>query len=144
MESSLEIEVIYFDPDLIELLVHATNGRFTGTTELYVGHDQLPKIAESLRGFPSSATDRREFELGTFDSNYAGGGVRLLFWCRDSLGHAFVRVGVRADPCHHFAQPETADLVIPVEPYAIDQFVHHLARLEVARGASARLEGTLG
>jgi hypothetical protein len=147
-DNGIVIEVVWVDDDLVELLVRASNRRFSGTAEVYVASDELAKLAEALRGFPTSPSDRREFELGTFDANYAGGGARLCFWCKDALGHALVAVSLRTDPRYHFRRSETAELVIPIEPSAIDSFVRHLAhldlaRLEAARGPVARLEGSI-
>jgi hypothetical protein len=142
-DNGIEIEIHWFDDDVIELLVRASNGRFAGMAELYVSHDELPRLADALRGFPASPCDHRELQLGTFDANHAGGGVRLRFWCKDRAGHALVEVSLRTDGRYHFGRPEMAELVIPVEPYAIDRFVQHLGHLEVTCGASARLQGAV-
>ncbi|MEN6334359.1 MAG: hypothetical protein ABFE01_08860 [Phycisphaerales bacterium] len=56
MNSGAEIEVLWFDNDVIELCIRASNGRFAGVVELYVGYDALPGAAELLRGFPARPT----------------------------------------------------------------------------------------
>ena len=81
LEKAICWEVIWFDFDqhLIEVVFSCSNGYFSGTCEIYVSRDELSELANSLRGFPSSASDSRRVELGTFDPKYADGGVRINF-----------------------------------------------------------------
>jgi hypothetical protein len=137
----IEIEINWFDNEAIELVVRASNRRFVGITKLYESYDALPQLAAALRGFPASPDDHREFELGTFDPNGAGGGARFHLWCKDRAGHALVEVSLRTDVHGHSGRPETAEFVIPIEANAVDNFVRRLVHLEVACGASARLQG---
>ena len=88
LNGGIGVEVIWFDQDVVECQVKCSNGRFSGQAEIYVEHDGLFSMAAGLSGFPSSQTDCREFELGTFNPNHADGGIRLHFHCLDSVGHA--------------------------------------------------------
>ncbi len=99
----------------------------------------LVRLAEALRGFPASSDDRRGFELGTFDTRYAGGGAQLRFRCTDAKGHVAVEVRLRTDLRYQGGQPETAEFVVPMEPAAIDDFVTDISRMRVGVGAVARL-----
>ena len=139
MDGGVKIEVMWFDDDVVELSVHGSNGRFAGTTELYASPDVFSEVANSLRGFPSSIRDHRQIELGTFDPSCGGGGVRLTLRCVDAAAHAVIEMSVRTDPRYHYGQTETAELVIPVEAAAIDEFVVALQRMEVTVGVMARL-----
>ena len=140
MEDGIRIEVVWFDDDVIYLRVSGSNGRFAGSVELYASHDSLPQLAKAVRGFPVSITDIREFELGTFDETYAGGGTRMQFLCTDNVGHAAVKMNMRADPRKWQGQTESAVFQIWVEPAGIDDFVRQLDNMQVERGSAAYLQ----
>src|SRR3712207_6482776 len=98
METGIHIAVIYTDEHLIELRVKASNGVFAGQAEVYADSEVLAEFAAVLRGFPASQNDSREFEIGSFDAAYAGGGAGFRFFCVDSVGHASAEVKLRGDP----------------------------------------------
>lgn len=62
-------------------LAYWSNVRFAGHAEIYLGHNDLAKMAEDLRGFPARTDDSREFELGTFNPKHADGGICMRFYC---------------------------------------------------------------
>jgi hypothetical protein len=93
----IEFEVVWFDQDAIQCQVTCSNGPFRGATKIYLAHDDLPKTAETLIGFPSNIKDSRSFQLGAFEPNSAGGGISMSFRCVDSVGHAVALVRLRAD-----------------------------------------------
>jgi len=135
----IEFEVVWFDHDAIECQVVCSNGSFTGTAKMYLGHDGLKNAANTLSGFPSSATDLRQVELGSLESGTAGGGIQMSFYCVDSVGHAAVRVRLRADDCKGFAEPQFVSLYVPVEAGAIDSFVKQAHSIGGTKGAKAYL-----
>jgi hypothetical protein len=130
LNSGIEFKVVWFDQDVIELQVNCTNARFSGRANAYVARDDLPRIAEDLRGFPSSAADSRDFELGTFNPKHANGGIRMHFYCADLAGHALVEVKLRSDHCKALGEAESVALRIPVEASAIDSFVRQLSVMD--------------
>jgi hypothetical protein len=136
----IEFEVVWFDHDAIEYRVVCSNGSFTGTAKMYLSHDGLQKAANILSGFPSSTTDLREVELGTFDSEFAGGGIRMSFYCVDSVGHAVAFVKLRADVCKSSSEPQLVSLYVPVEAGAIDSFVKQAQSIRDTKGAKAYLQ----
>jgi hypothetical protein len=97
VENGIDLKVIWFDEveDLLEILFCCSNGYFSGQAEIYVTHVALAKLANTLSGFPSCPKDSRHFELGTFSSEHADGGVRMHFHGLDSVGHAAVNVKLR-------------------------------------------------
>jgi hypothetical protein len=143
LDSGIAVEIVWFDDDLVELRVRASNGRFAAAAELCVNLDALATLAGTLAGFPTSPADVRECTLGNFDPAAARGGVRLRLACTDALGHAAVRVTVRAAGTAFTdgrkTEDEFADLTIPVEPAAIDAFVEELRRSEIRTGWRAHL-----
>jgi hypothetical protein len=114
MQTGIEVEVVWWDQDVIKYRFACCNGRFSGQAEIYLNHSEVAKIADALRGFPSRADDSRNFELGTFDSQCAGGGVKLHFYCLDSVGHAAVEVSLRCDGCKGLGDVESVALRIPL------------------------------
>jgi hypothetical protein len=143
----IEFEVVWFDHDVIEYQVVCSNGCFAGTTKMYLNHDDLQNAANTLSGFPSSTTDRREVELGAFDSSGAGGGIHISFYCVDSAGHAVAFVRLRDDGRKGFGEAQSLVLYVPVEAGAIDSFVKAAQSIRDTKGAKAYLhmaDHTLG
>lgn len=136
----LEFEVVWWDQDVIEYLVRCSNGAFAGAAKMYMGHDDLSNAATVLRGFPSSNTDSRNIELGTFQPSMAGGGIHLHFACVDSVGHACVQVKLRANGCKAMGDSQSVCLLVPVEAGAIDSFVTGVRGLSNTKGAKAFLQ----
>ena len=139
MKAVLQISIVYTDEHLIELRVAASNGCFAGQVDVYADSDALVGLAETLRGFPDGQDDSREFELGSFDAAYAGGGAGFRFYCLDSVGHAAAEVRLRSDPEDGGGVSDTVVLRIPVEAAAVDSFVVQLAEASAAVGQSALL-----
>jgi hypothetical protein len=123
VKSGIEFKVVWSDQDVSQLRVKCSNSGFFGDASIYVGHNDVSEMAEALSGFPSQASDTRNFELGTFAPNSAGGGIRLHFYCWDSVGHAAVDVKLRGDACMALGEVESVALRIPVEAAAIDSFL---------------------
>ena len=132
----IEISVRWCDDDLVELGILASNGRFSGEVFAYASHDTATSFAAALRGFPNDGTDVRQFEIGTLDPAFAGGGARLEFGCLTLTGKAFVYVRLHGDRGN---RPEAASFGIEIEAAAIDVFVQELNQLGVGVGESAAL-----
>ena len=141
MKSGIKLEVVWWDQDVSQFQVRCSNGRFSGHASIYVSHDDLSKMAEALTGFPSHAADTRNFELGTFNPNHADGGIRMHFYCLDSVGHAAVDVKLRGDACVALGEVESVALRIPVEAAAIDSFLEQVRGMNTEEiGATACLD----
>jgi hypothetical protein len=139
VENGICFEVIWFDLDMIEVVVGCSNGHFSGRAEVYLNHCDLPQLADSLRGFPTSGSDLRSVELGTFDPSHADGGVIMGFSCLDSRGHAVVEVKLRGDACRALGEPESVALRIPIEPAGLDSFLLQLMAIDNTIGGRAFL-----
>ncbi len=90
-EEALAISSAYHDTDILELRVSAWNGFFGGTTELYIGRDDLEKIVEEMKGFPLDPQDEREVILGAFGAKSDGGAARTGFTARTVQGTEWSR-----------------------------------------------------
>jgi hypothetical protein len=141
MTSGIEFKIVWFDQDAVELRLRSSNGSFSGQANVYLGRGRLSEIADGLKGFPSSSNDSRDFELGTFKPNRAGGGVQMHFSCLDMAGHAAVDVKLRSGVCKTMGEIGSAALRIPVEAAAIDSFAIQIRAMDEKQiGAAAHLE----
>ena len=141
MDAGLEVAIDWWDDDVVILRVRASNGRFAGTTKLYAGHQSWLAFAEVLRDFPVDSSDAREYQLGTFDPSYAGGGISVKFFCTDGVGHTAVAIRIYGTAVGSDQRAETANFAITIEASAVDSFVQQLRGMELRRGASAFLSG---
>jgi hypothetical protein len=124
----LQVAIVWDDPpDLIELQVRAGNGRFGGDIRAYAAPDAVHALADALDGFPRDSTDVREFSLGTFGPDTAGGAASFRFACTDRAGHAAVNLRLESGESPN--QPETACFSFEFEPAALDRFVRELREL---------------
>ena len=140
IESGVQISVIYSDEHLIELRVSASNGLFAGQADVYANSEAPAQFAVALRGFPKGASDIREFELGSREVGYAGGGAGFRFYCLDSVGHAAAEVRLRSDTNAKGGMNDVAVFHIAVAPAALDTFVIQLEQMGAAVGQAALLE----
>ena len=137
MSRTLQFEVIYFDDDLLELRIRAANTAFSGETSLYATHSAPQTLADQIRDFPRSADDVREWELGTFDPNYAGGGVKGKLRCTDRSGHAVATVTLENREEHQATGMASID--VHFEAAELDAFVAELENLGAEAGKHAKL-----
>ena len=132
----LQIAIVYDDPpDLIEVHVRASNGRFGGDVLAYERPGALTRLADTLDGFPESSSDAREFILGTFGPGVAGGAVAFAFTCVDRAGHPGVTLTMESGDDRN--EPETARFSFRFEAASLDAFVRELRQL---RPRSGRVE----
>lgn len=140
MKNGIQFEIVWADQDVVQFRAECSNGRFSGSITLYMSHDEMPRLADALRGFPSNSSDARTFEFGAFDPKFADGGIKLHFFCKDSVGHAAVDVKLRGDACQGMGEPESVALRIPVEAAGIDSFIAEAMRIDTQQiGATASL-----
>ena|ERR1700685_644123 len=137
--SGIQVRVIWFDDDVIELFVSGWNGSFGGTVSVYEGTGDLAKAAEHIRGFPRNPSDMREIILGIFDRKCAGGGVKMRFHCIGGAGHAFVEATFDANYASA-GTIQTAVLSMLVEGAAVDRFVQELHTVGANRAGEAYLK----
>lgn len=129
----LQIAIVWDDPpDLIELWVRAGNGHFGGDVRAYAAPDALQALADTVEGFPLDPTDVREFTVGAFGPQAAGGAAAFRFRCTDRAGHVAVELRMESgDPPD---TPQTASFSIEFEPAGLDRFVRELRGLGLGRG----------
>jgi hypothetical protein len=139
MEKGLHIKAVYQDPDLIEVLVTAANSSFSGVACFYTSESELRAAASSLKGFPETASDRREIRVGETVHERIDG-IRASFLCRDGLGHVTAEVTLTTDE-RELPVRQSVSLLIPTEAAAVDTFVAELAAMAESRRGAAFLRG---
>ena len=136
----LDLKVVWYDEDLLEVQLTVSNGQFAGEASFYTTPEQLQGSANHLDGFPSNASDSREFELGSLDFEpNSMGGAKFKFTCIDSCGHLALTVSIAGSPRRSQATTDSALITIQTEPAEIDSFVSGLRNLGPSLGALAEL-----
>jgi hypothetical protein len=138
LNRGFELNVKWYDADLLEVGIAAWNGAFGGAADVYLSIGRLREIAEELEGFPRSPADKREVLFGRFGQEWAGGAVSMRFYCADRAGHAYVESKIESDR-RIAGVTQSVVLSLGIEPAALDSFVEDLRRLDIEKTGSARL-----
>ena len=139
-KSFLELQIVWKDDDIFELKVLASNGRYTGTTEVYDTSDSLANFAKSLVGFPTADTKTLIHEAGQKDSySY----FSMTFYCIDNSGHIGVKIELEENVATNYREEEKdkIKLEIIVVPSGIDKFQKQLLELATTQKGIATLFG---
>jgi hypothetical protein len=138
MNVGLKVAYLWHDIDALELRVTAENTEFRGTADLYVGTDALLEAATTLAGFPKNHLDQREVVFGAAGKKFAGGAVRLEFYCKDMAGHAAFRATIEGD-YRDQEVAENATVCVDFDPAALDEFLVELKKVETEHRGSASM-----
>ena len=138
MDTGLKVVYLWHDMDVIEVRIAVENANFRGTADVYVGAGGLLDAASLLTNFPVSNRDKREVVFGTAGKGFAGGFVRLEFYCKDGAAHAAFRATIEGD-FRDRDQAESAIVDVIFEPAALDEFLLQLQQVETEHRGSARL-----
>ncbi len=139
MTSGVEIRILWFDQDIVEVRITAANARFSASADLYCTPGFAKELSEAIQGFPRTTSDTRRAGLGGDDSDPNCGSASFEFTCRDKMGHCDLKVSLREDDRER--SPGSAAFTIPVEPGPIDEFARQLQAMPIEVGAGATLLG---
>jgi hypothetical protein len=98
----------------------------------------LLEAAATLAGFPKNHLDKRVVIFGAAGKKFAGGAVRLEFYCKDMAGHAAFRATIEGD----YRDQEVAESAIvcfDFDPAALDEFLVELKKIETEHRGSASM-----
>jgi hypothetical protein len=125
---------------MIELRVSASDGLFSGVTQIYTSWDSLKEFANRLRGFPRTTSDIVK------DANGEIGGYSyftLVFRCITGAGHPIVEIEMEQNQAG--AGPGDirgrAKLGFRIDGTAVDRFVAQLQAMVNSKTGSALLQG---
>jgi hypothetical protein len=138
MNAGLKVAYLWHDNDVIEVRVTVENVEFRGTADVYVGVGGLLAAAALLAGFPTNNLEMREVVFGAAGKGFAGGFVRLEFYCEDGAGHAAFRATIHGDSGHR-KSTESAIVHVSFEAAALDAFLLQLGQVEKRHSGSASL-----
>ena len=139
MDHCVRLSYRYHGLDVVELTVSAWNGRFGGSTRVWVAQGGLADAATLLADFPVSLEDKREVTFGAFGPESAGGAMTLQFACIDGAGHCQLHVTMEADYDRGNLLAERVEMLCALEPAALDQFVKQMHELNSSLTGSAVL-----
>ena len=139
MDRHVQLKYRYHDIDVVELEVSAWNGRFGGSTCLYVGQGDLADTAKLLAGFPVGVKDKREVTFGAFGPTFAGGAMNLNLSCIDGAGHCQLHLIIEADYDRQESLAQRVEMLCAFEPAALDSFVEEMRELNSSLTGSAVL-----
>ncbi len=140
MEIGANFRIIFKDQDVFKLGISAWNGSFGGGAEVYVAIGELREAALALKGFPLTPSDERKLTFGTFDPEFAGGGIDMNFHCLGGAGHAFVEIKMNAGYVSA-GTVQTVLMSMPIDATAVDAFIQGLIGLERHDSGTATLKG---
>jgi hypothetical protein len=138
MNPGLKVAYLWHDSDVIKIRVTAENAKFRGTADVYVGTDGLLETAAALAGFPKNGLDKRAVAFGAAGKEFAGGSVRLEFYCKDMAGHAAFRASIEGDYGVQ-EMAERATVCVDFDPSALDAFLVELQQVEKEHRGSASI-----
>jgi len=154
MNPQLAIQVVYFDDAEITLQISASNGRYSGTTSVYIGSDgkELTELADKLKGFPKSRDHMVSVKWGCtkeFAAETKALGLKAHpayayfdFRCIDNILHTAVSVDLQeySNSERHEANGNV-HLELLFDPASLDNFVNSLSSLAGRREGTATLVG---
>lgn len=138
-EKKLKLEVIWKDDDMFELRINVSNGRFSGTTEVYEVDESLMQFAKELNGFPNGQPELIH-TCGKVDS-YAY--FEMKFYQIDETGKVGVLINLEENVSTQYRENEKDKLKMEliVEPNAIDTFQKELLTMAKTESGTAELIG---
>ena len=138
-KSFLELKVVWKDNDMFELKVTASNGRFSGMTEVYDTTESLSSLARSLSNFPTVIKTLLH-EAGEKDSySY----FSMMFYPVGRSGLIGVLINLEENVATEY-RPEEKDkikLEIIVELNSIDNFQKELLGIAINQKGTVVLNG---
>lgn len=137
MTAGLTISVLDREYDLLDVEFRASNERFSATTRIYIGIEELKSFATVVAGFPTNLRDKRQYEFGRRGRPYAGGYCGLNLLCADNKGHVAVDVDIEDDAGRF--ETGIAKFSFIFEAAGLDRFVKRLHDLDQERAGSATL-----
>ena len=139
-KSFLELKVVWKDDDMFELKVLASNGRYTGTTEVYDTSDSLGNFAKSLIGYPTIEAGTLKHEAGQKDSySY----FSMTFYRIYNSGHIGVQIELEENVATKYREEEKDKIKLEIiaVPSCIDKFQKELLQLATIQNGIATLYG---
>lgn len=159
--SFLSFEGVYHDETILEILIIASNGRYSGVTNVHLDASgkELIDFGNQLKGFPKQIGHIEEKEFGitqqnrevfdkmvklnpnmTLEKAYAG----FKFYCIDKAGSPAVHVAIQEDDWSDRVEAiGKAIFEIRFDPLQLDRFIDEIIGLGKNKQGIARLEGIL-
>jgi len=137
MQPIFSIEIIYTDAHLVEIAVLVSNGRYSGSTTIYVSSEELVELGRKLLNFPTNSSHVVEEDFGEPES-YAY--LHFKFRCMDNQGHIGLEVNMYENLDNAISEETRSRLyvLLPIEPAGLDEFAKGLILMgETEQGSVA-------
>jgi len=138
--AGIDLRIVWFDNDMLELRVIASNGIFVGETTFYESFECPTNFARSIAGFPSTSEEVRTFVMGNTNNDGLLGGVSLKFSNLDKMGHLNLEIFIHGNATEVGELTEFAKLNIPMTPADVDELVYQLEQMKLIVGDGASIE----
>ncbi|WP_226469634.1 hypothetical protein [Luteimonas panaciterrae] len=141
MSNGVVLTKIWFDNDLVELLVAVSDRRLRFENQVYVSHDQLDDLVKDLSIFRDHIQeDFQEIQLGAFGPKYASGAfhARLQFLAPGTLYISTLQQSEFTGFLHEVVASE-AKMYLRSEPILLDNFISQLQALAAGTCEEATL-----
>jgi len=138
MDSFISLEIIWQDPDMVEILIKSSNRKFYGETEVYTTYQELASFASSLKGFPNSVNDKVTFNAGEKES-YAFSALNI--YCFSASGHTAALIELEANIASNQRKEEKHKIQMEVqfESQSLDSFQQKLTSMIQNKSGNAVL-----
>ena len=138
MKGFLKIEAVDPDDDYLGVEISASNDRFSASTYVYTGLNELSELGDILKGFPINYLDVRKFTLGQrMEDNVAGGFCELSFRCSDRSCHITVEIEIEDDSWRYTSA--SAKFAFSTFATDIDLFAQQLKNVSATQSGIASL-----
>ena len=109
----------YEEPFHTHLGFSASNGFFSGATDIYCNVDDVKEIGEQLKGFPARIGDEFRYEYGSEDPSRSYRYFFLRAYTIDNAGHSALQLKINANA----SEPHDGSCTfsIEAEPAAINR-----------------------
>ncbi len=144
MLAGITFAKIWFDDDMVELEISTSDGSSEFVTRIYVGHQQLAQLVESLGSFKTHIYGGlHDIGLGHFGPEYGSGAfhARLHFF-QTGRGRLFITVRAEGswDTFTVARVASRATLYLVTEPALFDAFIISLGAISSGSADRAFLQ----
>ncbi len=144
MKSSISLENIWSDSDVVELNIVANDGKSSFTNTVYVSYLEIDNLINGLDIFKTHIYGGiYDIELGKFGPEYANGAFygRLHFNV-NKRGEIYVSIRMQTDFFDFGIKKVASEVVIYMitEPALLDNFIYKLKLISKELGNIAMLE----
>ena len=138
----LKFEIVWKDPDMMELAITAIKNDFSGKTKIYVQSERILDLAHKLEGFPLSNEQTISYSLGDKQSESFLG---LKFYCINMMMNTAVSIELMDTLMDNNRREviESIQVELKFETQSLIEFLHQLNSIASKKDGTAILFGII-